>query len=146
AVSIRAATSPSRARSTGIARIEHFATRHVAPISAFVFALASIKIALRQRGWTGNGIFARSPIRPNRAWNALGVIGAPVASVAGRGFPRAGADGHDISLVTRGDAKIDYRRHARACERYNRFSRHLPSPGICRYDNLGFVGAHCGTD
>jgi hypothetical protein len=32
------------------------------------------------------------------------------------------------TLVTRGDAKIDYRRYARACERYNRFTRHLPSP------------------
>jgi hypothetical protein len=31
-------------------------------------------------------------------------------------------------LVTRGDAKIDYRRHARARERDNRFSRHLPPP------------------
>jgi hypothetical protein len=38
----------------------------------------------------------------------------------------------DIASVTRGDAKIDYRRHARACERYNRFSRHLPSPIISR--------------
>src|SRR2546430_17525266 len=26
-------------------------------------------------GWIGNGILARDPIRPNRAWNALGVIG-----------------------------------------------------------------------
>ena len=33
-----------------------------------------------------------------------------------------------VPLVTRGDAKIDYRRFARACERYNLFSRHLPSP------------------
>ena len=32
-------------------------------------------------------------------------------------------------LVTRGDAKIDYRRYARAREEDNPNSRHLPSPG-----------------
>jgi len=33
-----------------------------------------------------------------------------------------------VLLVTRGDAKMDYRRFARACERDNPNSRHLPSP------------------
>src|SRR5262249_37597007 len=41
--------------------------------------------------------------------------------------PLEQGQGRPISLVTRGDAKIDYRRHARARERYNQFSRHLPS-------------------
>jgi hypothetical protein len=47
----------------------------------------------------------------------------------------------NIALVTRGGAKIDYRRHARACERYNRFSRHLPSPGVSRRSNSAMTGA-----
>ena len=36
-------------------------------------------------------------------------------------------------LVTRGDAKIDYRRYARARERDNPNSRHLPSPWHSRF-------------
>ena len=39
-------------------------------------------------------------------------------------------------LVTRGDAKIDYRRYARARERDNPNSRHLPSPWHSRFMKL----------
>src|SRR5215831_1157795 len=44
------------------------------------------------------------------------------------GSPRWGLPSRPPALVTRGDAKIDYRRFARACERDNPNSRHLPSP------------------
>src|SRR6516162_4448947 len=40
------------------------------------------------------------------------------------GSPRWGLPSRPPALVTRGDAKIDYRRFARACERDNPNSRH----------------------
>src|SRR5215831_12716311 len=55
------------------------------------------------------------------------------------GSPRWGLPSRPPALVTRGDAKIDYRRFARACERDNPNSRHLPSPPVT--DNIAERGA-----